>query len=526
MESAFDSNTDWIYVGNHTNSLANDIVAGDVIDIDLDSQNNISLIKNGVPITSQTTPTFSVVVTSTIGGTVNSEGGVYEEGTGLHFQATADAFYRFTHWIVGPAGGHRQNQQLFHVVSGNVTHTAVFERIPQNYQATFVASGPGRIVNTTTGINPSKMYLEETSVEVRALPNSGATFVDWNDGITDATRTITISDNVTYTANFSYGNDCNCDPVYTNGAVSVTPGSDFIWNSPNNIVFSSIGIEGSVDDPGNEVYAQSRRNTGFFATVGYNLYDRVGNYIPEGTYTRETSLLEQSISGDGSCPCVPIGLTSVEYIIGDNGEVLSITPTTAEDFIGSLHISTDVGDVEGFRLTNTSGSQSTLDISSFLPTRFGIIIRFTDGNLTKSLTGTAEELRDGLTFTNLPYGNYSMSVHSANGTITLGFDGTSNILLDNNLEKQTFNSGNKSSNSFLITLDSDDIDSADLQYNLQRACGNCHTTQISLEYDNTIGLWYTIGNTRSGGYYGLSTSNYYSPRYLQSSGRSSADIFP
>lgn len=45
-------------------------------------------------------------------------------------------------------------------------------------------------------------YVEGTEITLTATPNDGYAFVNWNDNVTDNPRTVTVTGDVTYTANF------------------------------------------------------------------------------------------------------------------------------------------------------------------------------------------------------------------------------------------------------------------------------------------------------------------------------------
>ena len=60
-------------------------------------------------------------------------------------------------------------------------------------------------VNAGTGgtVTGGGTYESGTSVTIKATPNSGYKFVKWSDGNTNATRTVTVTGNATYTAVFT-----------------------------------------------------------------------------------------------------------------------------------------------------------------------------------------------------------------------------------------------------------------------------------------------------------------------------------
>ena len=58
-------------------------------------------------------------------------------------------------------------------------------------------------VNNWGKVSGSGYYMPGDEVTITATPNSGAYFVKWNDGNTDNPRTVTINENITYTATFA-----------------------------------------------------------------------------------------------------------------------------------------------------------------------------------------------------------------------------------------------------------------------------------------------------------------------------------
>ncbi len=65
---------------------------------------------------------------------------------------------------------------------------------------TFAVSGDG---SGTVSPSGSRAYAYGTSVNVSATPSTGSKFDGWSDGETAASRTVTVTGNATYTANFS-----------------------------------------------------------------------------------------------------------------------------------------------------------------------------------------------------------------------------------------------------------------------------------------------------------------------------------
>ena len=122
--------------------------------------------------------------------------GSYKEGEIVELAAAPVANHRIVDWKKGEDVLSTSLTCSFEVTE-DVTINVTFEKIPQ-YTVTTVASpdGKGTIIGGGT-------YNEGTEVELKATAHTGYTFVKWDeDGNTEATRTITVTGPVTYTAIF------------------------------------------------------------------------------------------------------------------------------------------------------------------------------------------------------------------------------------------------------------------------------------------------------------------------------------
>ncbi|MBR5983380.1 MAG: T9SS type A sorting domain-containing protein [Bacteroidales bacterium] len=118
-------------------------------------------------------------------------GGTYYEGSSITIGATAYSGYRFSGWN----DNNTDNPRTI-TVTGNATYIANFEAIPQ-YTINVNPSSPN--FGYTYG---SGTYYEGTEITIWAEAYSGCRFVRWNDGNTNTTRTITVTENATYVAIF------------------------------------------------------------------------------------------------------------------------------------------------------------------------------------------------------------------------------------------------------------------------------------------------------------------------------------
>ena len=127
------------------------------------------------------------------GGTVTGAG-TYSYGSTATLTATPNENYTFLCWSDGIVSNPRTV-----TVTGNANYKALFHLngTPQ-YTITVVANDSS--LGTVSG---SGIYPEGVTIDISATPNAGATFVSWNDGNTENPRSITVTNDMTFTAIFS-----------------------------------------------------------------------------------------------------------------------------------------------------------------------------------------------------------------------------------------------------------------------------------------------------------------------------------
>ena len=167
-------------------------------------------------------------------GTVTG-GGTYNVGSSVELSATANEGYRFVRWT----DGNTSNPRTI-TVTGDATYIATFEEIP-TYTITVESSNSS--MGTATG---SGTYLEGSEITIQAFANEGYVFTSWNDSNTENPRTITVTGNATYIANFS---DISSVTTYTinvlssNNEMGEATGSG-IYAEGNIITIEAIPYEG------------------------------------------------------------------------------------------------------------------------------------------------------------------------------------------------------------------------------------------------------------------------------------------
>ena len=125
-------------------------------------------------------------------GTVEGVGD-YAIGSSITLTATPAAHYDFESWTGDVTS---TDNPLTLTVSSNITVTANFQEHAK-YTITAVANDDN--MGTVTGGN---IYYVGESVTLKATAKTGYVFAGWTDGEKNATRTITVSGDATYTANF------------------------------------------------------------------------------------------------------------------------------------------------------------------------------------------------------------------------------------------------------------------------------------------------------------------------------------
>ena len=128
-------------------------------------------------------------------GTV-SGGGAYYYGDHATLTATAYSGYDFVGWSDGSSENPHQV-----TVTGNATYTATFSQAGTTYYTVSTYVSP----NDAGTVSGAGTYAAGATVTLRATANDGYTFDHWNDGSTQNPRTITVNNNMSFTAYFTSG---------------------------------------------------------------------------------------------------------------------------------------------------------------------------------------------------------------------------------------------------------------------------------------------------------------------------------
>lgn len=99
--------------------------------------------------------------------------------------------YTFLGWYTASSGGTKISSTT--KITGNVTYYAVWQI--NSYTLTVTAGAGGTVSGSGT-------YNYGATATLKATPSAGYHFVKWSDGNTNASRTVTVTGNATYTATF------------------------------------------------------------------------------------------------------------------------------------------------------------------------------------------------------------------------------------------------------------------------------------------------------------------------------------
>ena len=142
--------------------------------------------------------TYTVAVASNdiVRGTVTG-GGEFVYGTACTVEATAYTGYTFHSW----SNGVTANPYTF-VPVANTTLTAIFLAPGEEPHTVTVSVNDPTMGTATANGNASATVISGETVTLTATANEGYRFVRWSDNNTEATRTITVTSDMSFTAYF------------------------------------------------------------------------------------------------------------------------------------------------------------------------------------------------------------------------------------------------------------------------------------------------------------------------------------
>ena len=238
------------------------------------------------------------------GGTVTG-GGSYHYGDMVTLAATPNQGYVFVSWNDGVTTSSRTVS-----VTGNASYTAIFSEEGVTTYTIIVKPNDPSLGSTTGG----GTYPEGSVITISAVAEHQAHFVNWNDNNTDNPRTITVTRDATYVANFE------TDQMYTitveSGDIhmgSVAGGGTFAAGTVITISANAfdgyyfIGWnDGNAENPRNITVTQNAAYKALFsqnAVVTYTLAvmcnTSEGTVIGSGTYAAGTAVTIAAIPNSG-----------------------------------------------------------------------------------------------------------------------------------------------------------------------------------------------------------------------------------
>ena len=136
---------------------------------------------------------YDVSISSSEGGSVDTQSGTYTAGTVLKITATPNDGYEFIGWT----GSNETSMEITITVNSNIQLTANFQLIPNPEFTVTTSAGVGGIVSE------GGTFSSGTVISVVATPSEGYEFVGWTGSSEiSSVLTITISSNLNLTANF------------------------------------------------------------------------------------------------------------------------------------------------------------------------------------------------------------------------------------------------------------------------------------------------------------------------------------
>ena len=188
--------------------------------------------------------TLRVLSDNSAAGSVSGSCAFYNDTT-VNISAMANSGYRFTRWNDG-----NTNSSRTVTVKSDTTFIAYFEATAaKTYQITVVSIDTA--MGTVTG---SGTFKENSQTTIMATAKKGFRFVQWQDGNSQRIRTITVTENATYTAFFDEAD--GVEEVEQSGVRVFSSGDEIIiqnaensllriYNTLGQIVFSEDNVSSS-----------------------------------------------------------------------------------------------------------------------------------------------------------------------------------------------------------------------------------------------------------------------------------------
>ena len=315
---------------------------------------DFSQTSNGVPVTVQIIPTYTLQTSIVGSGTVstNPPGGVYASNTVVTLTASPAAHWAFSHW----AGDTNSTQNPLSVtMNGSHNIQAVF--VQNAFPLTLTTPGGGSVTANGSVIPTSTYYPVGTVVTLAANPNSGWLFLGWQGSVTATNSPLNIVMNGTNVIQGIFGT-----MIPTNAA-----GGAIVLSQPNPVPYGTSLTLSAVPNPDDYLYGW----TGYFN--GTSLIQRMTVIsanpslgalfatLPAGQFS-----LAIIANGSGYVTYTPGG----SYFPSNTLMTLTAVPNGANNFFGwSLGASGRTSPLQ-FHLTNNTVIQANFGVAptvSILP---------------------------------------------------------------------------------------------------------------------------------------------------------------
>ena len=162
--------------------------------------------------------TVAVATSDIVRGMVSASGSEFEYGEPCTVEATAYTGYTFKCW----SNGVTANPYIFAVLD-NVNLTAIFLASGEETFTVTATSADQQMGSATANGFSSATVMSGETVTLVANANEGYHFVRWNDNNTDATRTITVTSDMSFTAYFEADFIAPGEESFTVTAASADP---------------------------------------------------------------------------------------------------------------------------------------------------------------------------------------------------------------------------------------------------------------------------------------------------------------
>ena len=139
------------------------------------------------PVVTDPVISFTLTVTSGVGGSVSSPGGSYTEGKSTSITATPDSEYVFVNWSNGST-----DNPLSVTVNSNQTITANFEK--RKYPLTVSITGSGTVSEEIISAGKSTTeYNSGSIIRLTALPSDNWDFKGWSGSVSSTTNPLELT---------------------------------------------------------------------------------------------------------------------------------------------------------------------------------------------------------------------------------------------------------------------------------------------------------------------------------------------